>query len=505
MTNIKDQSLVIVYHRQPYEEIKVGGKTVYQENKSPNGIVHALKGFFKEVGGAYWIAWKQINAKTKEAFQKQITIESDQGTYEVLRLGLSSEQVKSFYHLTSKEALWPTLHSFPWLYNYDGSDWKNFCEVNYLFAEKACEVAARDNNSVIWIHDYNLWLVPSFIRKIKPDATIAFFHHTPFPAADIFNILPWRDEIIDSLLCADMIGFHIPRYSENFVNIAKSLRDLKIKRYSEVNPIFISKGEALAEPNVTELISYEGRDILIDTWPIGTNVNLINENLNTFDAGQKLYEIKSEIKGRKLIIAVSRVDYTKGTKEMLLTFDRLLGRRPELVGKVKLFVICVAPAQGMQAYKSTQKEIEHLVGNINGHYSKLDWSPIMLTTRPVPFNELICYYKAADICWITPLRDGLNLVAKEYIASKAGSAGVLILSEFAGSSVELPDAIKVNPFSGMDMDRAIDAALDMEEAESITRMKKMYEIVRKYDIVYWSNHVLGQFKNLKKLKTPVSA
>ncbi len=491
----KKSSLIIVYHRQPYEEVKVKGKTTFKENKSPNGIVPALKGFFGAVDKGCWVAWKQITHKEQASFERHITINDSFGEYDVVRLGLTAEQVKSFYHVTSKEALWPTLHSFPWLYNYDAVDWETFREVNRLFAEAACEEA--DDDAIIWVHDYNLWLVPAFIRKIKPNVKIAFFHHTPFPAADVFNILPWREEILDSLLDSDIVGFHIPRYSENFAGVARSLRGAEIKERKVVEPIFTSSGLPLSEPSVVTTIKHNGREVLVDTWPIGTNVNVISEHLDSFDSGVRLSEIKAEVRDMKFMFSVGRVDYTKGTKEMLEAFDRLLERRPELIAKVKFFVVCVAANKGMTVYKAAQKDIESLVGSINGKYGTLGWTPIMLSTRPIPFKELVCYYKAADICWITPLRDGLNLVAKEFIASKNGEPGSLILSEFTGAAVELAEAIHANPYSGKDMDEAIDKAIDMSPEEASERMKIMYNKVEKWDVNFWANHITDQFNLIK--------
>ena len=301
----KKSSLVIVYHRQPYEEVKVKGKTTFKENKSPNGIVPALKGFFGAVDKGCWVAWKQITAKEQASFERHITINDSFGEYDVVRLGLTAEQVKSFYHVTSKEALWPTLHSFPWLYNYDAVDWETFREVNRLFAEAACEEAADD--AIIWVHDYNLWLVPAFIRKIKPNVKIAFFHHTPFPAADVFNILPWREEILDSLLDSDIVGFHIPRYSENFAGVARSLRGAEITERKAVEPIFTSSGLPLSEPSVVTTLKHNGREVFVDTWPIGTNASVISEHLDSFDSGTRLAEIKAEVRDMKFMFSVGRL------------------------------------------------------------------------------------------------------------------------------------------------------------------------------------------------------
>ncbi|MFA5900104.1 MAG: glucosylglycerol-phosphate synthase [Hyphomicrobium sp.] len=498
MAEAKKSSFVIVYHRQPYEEAVENGRVVYKENKSPNGIVPALKGFLSSAEDAVWVAWKQVPASGKVNFQRKVHIKDSYGEYDVVRLPLDAEQVKAFYHVTSKEALWPILHSFPGKFNYGPADWENFREVNRLFAEAACEAATDD--AFIWVHDYNLWLVPHYVRQIKPKARIALFHHTPFPAADAFNVLPWREEILKSLLACDIVGFHIPRYAENFASVACSLMGAKRAEVRPVEGPFSPKGAALSEPSVTTALKYQGRRIEIDAWPIGTNPQMIEKHLSSFEAGRRVGEIASEIGDRRLLISVGRVDYVKGTKEMLEAFDRLLARRPELKEKIKLFCICVAPADGMSAYRSAQREVERLVGGINGKYGNLRWSPIMLSTRGLPFEELVCYYRAADVCWITPLRDGLNLVAKEFVSAQDGDPGVLILSEFAGSAVELVESVNVNPYSERSMDAAIDAALDMDVTERSRRLEKMRQRVREWDVDHWARHVRDRFEALSTIQ-----
>jgi glucosylglycerol-phosphate synthase len=494
MTETKKSSFVIVYHRQPYEEVMENGRVVYKENKSPNGIVPALKGFLGTAKDAVWVAWKQVPASGKANFPRTVHISDSYGEYDVVRLPLKAEQVKAFYHVTSKEALWPILHSFPDKFNYGPVDWENFREVNRLFAEAACEQASDD--AFIWVHDYNLWLVPHYVRQMKPNARIAMFHHTPFPAADTFNILPWREEILRSLLACDIVGFHIPRYAENFASAACSLLGADRAETRKVSGPFSPTGTALSEPSVTTALEFQGRRIEIDAWPIGTNPQVIEKHLSSFEAGQRVAEIKSEVGDRRLLVSVGRVDYVKGTKEMLEAFDRLLARRPDLKEKVKLFCVCVAPAEGMSAYRAAQREVERLVGAINGKYGNLRWSPIMLSTRGVPFEELVCYYRAADVCWITPLRDGLNLVAKEFIAAQNGEPGALILSEFAGAAVELAESVGVNPYSERSMDAAIDAALNMSETERARRLEKMRARVHEWDVEHWASHVRSRFEAL---------
>lgn len=488
-------SLVIVYHRQPYEEHVVDGKTVFRENASPNGIVPAVKGFIGQTERASWIAWKKAIAGKQPRFKRRITVEDSYGSYEVVRLPLTSEQISQFYHVTSKEALWPIINSFPSLYSTENCDWATFREVNRLFAEAACEEAAP--GAVVWIHDYNLWLVPHFVRALRPDVRIAFFHHTPFPPADVFNIFPWRDEIIDSLLDCDLVGFHIPRYARNFVATVQSLRTVDDVVEVPVQDELRATGTALSEPLTPVALGYRGRRIEIDAFPIGTHAGLIRETLQQPERQAQIAQIRRDFPQEKLIVSVGRVDYAKGTREMLLAYERLFQRRPELLGKVKLLVTAVAAADGMRAYKRAQQSIEQLVGRINGHLGTLAWQPILLSTTPMPFMDTLCYFRAADICWVTPLRDGLNLVAKEFIAAHDNDDGVLVLSEFAGSAVELQDAVLVNPYSLLQMDAAIDRAIDMPREEQAARMQRMDALIDRFDIGYWRRHVLQLFKKLQ--------
>jgi glucosylglycerol-phosphate synthase len=492
---MKKSNLVIVYHRQPYEEIEEDGKIVYREHKSPNGIVPTLKSFFGAVERGAWVAWKQVDPKSKDKdFEQVVRMSDSYGEYNVSRLPLSAAQVRSFYHVTSKEALWPILHSFPERYNYDAVDWPVFREVNRLFAEAA--VAQAEQGATIWVHDYNLWLVPGYVRKLRPDVRIAFFHHTPFPSSSIFNILPWRDEIMDSLLACDHVGFHIPRYASGFVAAARNLKGVEIVEEVDVEDTLSPVGLALSEASVATRIRHQGRDIRVDSLPVGTNVRYIREVAANDETAERDARIRKALDGRRLILSVGRSDYTKGTRDMLLAFERLLESRPELASDVQLLVTSVAAATGMGVYRKVQHEIEQIAGRINGRFGTLASQPLLLMTSAIPFEELIAYYRCADVCWITPLRDGLNLVAKEYVAARRGMDGVLVLSEFTGASVELADAVLVNPYSRHLMDEAIERALEMPVEEQRTRMQRMGASVEKYDATRWATHTLESFRQM---------
>lgn len=486
--------LVVVYHRQPYEEIMEDGKVVFKEPRSPNGIIPAIKGFFSHVEHAVWVAWKKAPAGKAAGFDRRITIKDSFGSYDVVRLPLDAAHINQFYHVTSKEALWPVINSFPWLYSTENTDWDMFREVNRRFAEAACEQAGQ--GAVVWIHDYNLWLVPKFIREQRPDLKIAFFHHTSFPGPDIFNILPWRDEIVDSLLACDLVGFHVPRFSQNFCAIAQGLRQGITREEAPVPAPMRTMNAALSETAVTTALNYQGRKVVIDTWPIGTSPDLIERTVNSEEGKARTAKIRANMNAEILIVSVSRVDYAKGGRQQLEAFERLLKRRPELIGRVKLLLVTVAAADGMEVYRAEQHKIEQLVGKINGHFGTLAWTPVNLSTTAMSFEEVVCAYRAADIAWITPLRDGLNLVAKEFVAAKQGEPGVLLLSEFSGAAMELSDAVLVNPFSLDSMDDTLDQALDMPMDERRQRMGRLFEHVKKYDIKYWTQHVLDKFAEL---------
>jgi len=294
--------LVIVYHRQPYEEVEEDGKTVFKENASPNGIVPTLKSFFGSVDRGAWVAWKLAEDTSNPGFERVVEISDSYGDYSVSRLPLTAEQVRDFYHVTSKEAFWPILHNFRERYNYDPVNWPNFREVNWAFAEAAAAEAAP--GAVVWVHDYNLWLVPGYLRQMRPDVRISFFHHTPFPAADMFNVLPWRKEIVESLLACDVIGFHIPRYASNFVSVACSLMDVDEIVRVRVDEDFIAEGTALTERTVPTQLVHNGRKVHISTAGVGVDVDYILKQAGRPETAEQIAAIREEMGDRQLILSV---------------------------------------------------------------------------------------------------------------------------------------------------------------------------------------------------------
>jgi len=475
--------LVIVYHRQPYEEVEIDGKTHFRENKSPNGIVPTLKSFFGRAEHGAWIAWKLAEDPSNPDFERVVEIEDSYGQYTVSRLPMTEEDVQSFYHVTSKEAFWPILHGFKERYNYDPVDWPTFRRVNWAFAEAAAAEAAP--GAVVWVHDYNLWLVPGYLRKMRPDVRISFFHHTPFPSADVFNALPWRKEIAESLLACDVVGFHIPRYVANFVSVVRSLTDVSVTRREQVNPDFINEGTALTERSMPLELEFQGQTVRVIASPVGVDVDYIEDRAQSQEAEARTAEIRDWLGDSQLILSVGRTDYTKGGVQQLESYERLLEENVWLRGQVRLMHVSVSANRNMTIYQNIQNEIEQVAGRINGRFGTLEWQPVSLISRAIPFDELVAYYRAADVAWITPLVDGMNLVCKEYVAARTDGDGALVLSEFAGAAVEMGSAIIANPYSHKSMDSAILQAISLEKDEREKRMAELRRGVRKYDIAAW--------------------
>ncbi len=495
--------LVIVYHRQPYEEVETEEGIVYRENSSPNGIVPTLKGFLGRANHGAWVAWKEAEDTSNPGFEPVVEISDSFGTYSVSRLPLTMEQVRSFYHVTSKEAFWPILHGFKERYNYDPVDWPTFRHVNWAFAEAAAEQATDD--AVIWVHDYNLWLVPAYLRQLKPNATICFYHHTPFPGPDMFNVLPWRGEIVESLLRCDSVGFHIPRYAQNFAAVARSLTGARLIEDQDTPAALSATGVALNDRVTPLTLEHKGARVAIHTSPVGVNYDYIQSLARAPDVEARIANIRADLGECKLCLSVSRTDYTKGNIEQLEAFERLLQRRPELRGKVRLMLVSVGANRNMTAYAEVQERIETLTGRINGSYGSLEWQPVALISQAIPLAQLVAYYGAADFASITPLADGLNLVASEFCAARrTGHPGALILSEFAGCAVLLEGAIPVNPFSHASMDAALDQALAMSLEEQEARMQALQRSARLWDIGAWTEAEMAHFEALRDMRAKLS-
>ncbi len=488
--------LLMVYHRLPYDTKEVNGRKERIPPRSPNGIIPSLLSFFSKGRTGTWVAWEETEKKG-EVLRNVYLDEKKYPNLLVSRIGMSKRDVELFYKVFSKEAFWPTIFSFIDRASFNHSHWDHFVKINRLFAEKVA--AEADMGAAVWVHDYNLWMVPGVLRQLRPDLKIAFFHHTSFPPADIFNIIPWRGEIIGSLLQCDYIGFHIPRYVENFVDVIKSQLPVKVTEEVSCTDRFLTYSCPLGVEKMARGITAGDRTIKVGAHPIGVNVDHIRDIFEQKNTKARVKEFRDQSGSKKIILSVERLDYVKGPLEKIRAYQEFLEQHPEFHGKVELINICTPPAKGMKVYEKVQQELEQAIGKINGKFSRMDWVPIRFFFRSFSFEELIAYYSMADIAWITPLRDGLNLVAKEYVAAQGlreDDAGVLLLSEFAGASVELKYALLTNPYDRHSLKEGLVQALTMESAERRLRMKRLFDSVKYYNINFWSEEFMQEIENI---------
>lgn len=495
----KSGQLVMVYHRLPFEKESINGKTVRVAPKSPNGIIPSLLGLFEKGRSGLWIGEEALQ-EDGHAVPNQLVDETRYPNLVASTISLSKEDIDQFYRVFSKEAFWPTIFSFVDKAKFNHEDWDHYLHINRLFADRVAREA--DEGALVWIHEYNLWMVPSFLKTMRPDLKIGFFHHTAFPAADIFNIIPWRKEIIGSLLLCDFISFHIPRYVENFVDVIRSHTPFKVVKKVGVANQFLTYSCALGVDQMTKVIEVDGRQIRLGAQPVGVNRDYIQHILN--DGGirddiEQLKAMKVE-SGITRIISVERLDYVKGPLEKIQAFGEFLEEYPEFRGKIELVNVCTPPSQGMTIYDEIRDQVNQAVGEINGKFATMNWNPIQYFYRALPFEEVVKQYALSDIAWITPLRDGLNLVAKEYIATHGllDTSGILVLSEFAGASVELPYAILTNPYDRKSMKESLLKALVMEPGEAQLRARRLYEHIEHYDIHFWGRDFVNELEKSVK-------
>ncbi|MGE8295392.1 MAG: glucosylglycerol-phosphate synthase [Pseudomonas sp.] len=484
--------LVMVYHRLPYEEYRnAAGKLQRRRPTSPNGIIPTLLSFFGDGRPGSWVAWA-VHEDGDEPFDSHTTVDAERyPKLTAARVKLSKEDVDIFYKRFSKEAFWPTLHTFWERATFNEDDWQVFLRVNRAFAERTALEAAE--GAIVWLHDYNLWMVPAYLRELRPDLRIAFFHHTYFPSADVFNVLPWRRQIVGSLLQCDYIGFHIPRQVENFVDVARGVFPLKTLERQSCAPRFITYGCAVGLESMTTALDTGTRQVKLGAHPVGLDIDRVRNALEAPRIKELMGQLREEMKGVKLILAVERLDYTKGILEKLNAYERLLDDNPELLGKVTLVTVCVPAAREMTVYDELQTQIEQAVGRINGRFARIGWTPLQFFFRSLPFEEVSAWYAMADVMWITPLRDGLNLVAKEFVAAQGllGGRGVLVLSEFAGAAAELKGALLTNPHDPADLAQTCYLALNLPKSEAQARLRELFDIVCFNDIRRWGEDFLA--------------
>jgi len=491
--------LVIVYHRLPYEEHRVEGRIQRRRPTSPNGIIPTLLSFFADGRKGSWVAWAEHD-EADGPFDSHTTVDAERyPRLTAARVPLSKDEVDTFYKRFSKEAFWPTLHTFWERAVFNEADWQVFLQVNRAFAERTAREAAE--GATVWLHDYNLWMVPAYLRELRPDLRLAFFHHTYFPSADVFNVVPWRRQIVGSLLQCDYIGFHIPRQVENFVDVARGVFPLETLARQNCAPRFVTYGCAVGLDSVTTEVDTGMRRVKLGAHPVGLDLDRVRNALAREPVRQRMARLRQELAGVRLILAVERLDYTKGVLEKLQAFEAMLASNPELHGKVTLASICVPAAQEISIYDELQGQIEQAVGRINGRFASIGWTPVQFFFRSHPFDEVVAWYAMADVMWITPLRDGLNLVAKEFVATQGllDGCGVLVLSEFAGAAAELKGALLTNPHDTADLAATCYLALNMPKSEARARLRELYGIVSFNDIRRWGDEFLSSLEQHQPL------
>jgi len=464
------QKLIIVANRLPFSV-----KSDLSLVKSPGGLVSGLETFLKRsnLKKYIWIGWagSHLNRKQFEIVKEKAKRKKCHPIF------IPVKQLDRFYNGFCNKVLWPLFHGFSSYVVYDESYWEAYAAVNKLFCDEVAQYITKD--SVVWIHDYHLMLLPSMLRNLFPEIMIGFFLHIPFPPPELFMQLPWKKELLEGLLGCDLIGFHIYEYTTNF-----------LRTLSRTLGIDHKMGEIL----------YQDRFVKVETFPLGIDFDLFHNACERKKIKSLVKEIKDQLKNKKVIFSVDRLDYTKGIYNRLLAFEKVLLRRPDLHEKVVLIMVVVPSREGVEHYQRMKKQLEEKISEINGKFGKIYWTPVLYYYRSLNFEELVAHYLATDVILVTPLKDGMNLIAKEFVASRKDKKGVIILSEFAGSARELGEAIIVNPNSVNDMAEALEKALELPEEEQNERIYLMQERLKRYNIVKWGKDFFSVFNYLKNRK-----
>lgn len=453
---------IIVSNRLPVSVSKKDGKLVYEA--SSGGLATAMSSL--EADDKIWIGWPGIDADTlsddeRDAITREL---ANRGCYPVF---LTAEEVELYYEGYANDTLWPLFHYFQSVAHYSDKYWQAYLAVNEKFAAAVAEVSADDAR--IWIQDYHFMLLPAQIRERLAGVTIGFFLHIPFPSFEIFRLLPQRKELLRGLLGADVVGFHVYDYAQHFLDSCRRL---------------------LGVPAANGMLEYQGRMVKAAAYPIGIDYDKFRTQLDTRETKDALKQLEGAYGKQKLILSVDRLDYSKGIPERLEAFRLLLEQHPEYHGKVKLLMVAVPSRTGVKAYQELRDEIEKTVSRINGTYGTVDWAPISYQFQNRPFAEIVALYARADIMLVTPIRDGMNLVAKEYVASKKRRGGVLILSEMAGAIDELPEALSINPNNAQTVADAMHHALAMPVAEQKKRLASMQQRLSVVTVQNWGKEFM---------------
>ncbi len=454
--------LIVVANRLPVSRGPDGWEA------SAGGLVTALRPVIEEVGGA-WIGYDDD--------PDEVPARVDGLACELHPVSLSEEQFHGYYHGFANRTLWPLFHDLVVEPVIDRRWWQSYVEVNRRFGEVLARVVKEtDGEPVLWIQDYHLMMLPGIARGLVPEAPIGFFLHIPFPPPELVARLPWRDQLLQGLLAADAIGFHTRQYRDNFVRSVQRL-------FSGVTAL----GDKLILP--------DGRQVRAVAHPISIDVDEFSELAVSDATNQEMEELSEQFAGRTVFLGVDRLDYTKGIRHRLQSIELLLERRPELRGQLAFVQIAVPSRDDVKEYRELRTEVETEVGRINGRFTEPGHDvPVHYLYRGVPRESLAAYYRLADVMCVTPLKDGMNLVAKEFVTVQAAAegAGVLLLSEFCGTAQEFgDDAVRTNPFDVEGQSYLMESALELDHLERAARMRRMAGSVRDADVYRWVSDELA--------------
>jgi trehalose 6-phosphate synthase len=466
MSETAANEFVVVANRLPVdlEPSPDGGPAVWR--RSPGGLVTALEPVLRSADGA-WVGWPGTPDIEIEPF-----VEDGLALHPV---GLSSDEVAGFYEGFSNETLWPLYHDAVVEPTFDRDWWHIYEQVNRRFAEAAARAAAP--GATVWVHDYQLQLVPRMLRDLRPDLKIGFFLHIPFPPTELFLQLPWRKEIIDGLLGADLVGFHLPGGAENFLYLARRLFDLPHAPRGTTGGGFIDLAD---------------RRVRVGAFPISIDSAQFHEHSESTDVMLRAKQIRMELGDPEtILLGVDRLDYTKGINVRLEALHELLVDGTLDPEKVVMVQLATPSRERLSAYARLRDDVERQVSRINGEFGRLGRPVVHYLHRPVDRDELVALYTGADVMVVTPLRDGMNLVAKEYVACHADGSGSLVLSEFAGAAAELRRAFLVNPHDLDDVKRGVVDAVHEDTASASRRMRSMHNHVMAHDVARWAHSFLG--------------
>jgi trehalose 6-phosphate synthase/phosphatase len=465
------QRLLIVSNRLPITIQERKGEL--QVEASVGGLATGLSSWYKS-SNSMWIGWAGIGRKK---IKKEKDIMAKLLSENCYPVHLSEHDVEGYYHGFCNRTIWPLFHYFPIYAEYSEEFWRAYERVNTTFANVVAGIARP--NDIIWIHDYHLMLLPRLLRERLPRATVGFFLHIPFPSFEIFRLLPWRNQILEGLLGADLVGFHTYDYTGHFLDSVHHLLGYEV---------------AMGQITMADQI------VRADTFPMGINYERYSSVTQDLKVQAERKRVRKKLGDCQVILSVDRLDYTKGIPQRLEAFNVFLDRNPKFKRKVTLVLVVVPSRTRVEHYMQLKKQVDGLVGEINGKHGTIGWMPIWYLYRSLPFYSLAALYSLADVALVTPLRDGMNLIAKEYTTAQTDGKGVLILSETAGAAQELGEAIIINANNQEEITQALSKALEMPEQEQIERNRIMQKRLSRYNVVRWANEFVDKLLYAKKLQ-----